>query len=78
MNFEKKQSANNKNRLVNNKKQIETYIKSFKESFYSNDMNELNSLAGKIFEFGEEAMPELLNIISGQGNDPLLRKMDIY
>jgi len=54
---------------------IETYVKSFTESFYSNDIDELNRVAGRIFKLGEKAIPGLLNIISDQSNDPLLRKM---
>ncbi len=75
VNPEKNKSTGYVRKRINNKNLIETHIKSFAESFYSNDLDELNRLAGIIFKLGEKVVPDLLNIISDQSNDPLLRKM---
>jgi HEAT repeat protein len=71
-----KNESPDQNRIgADNKNLIETHVKSFAQSFYSNNLDELNMLAGIIFKLGKKAIPDLLNIISDQSEDPLLRKM---
>jgi HEAT repeat protein len=75
VNPDKNKSTDYSRKSWDNKNLIETHVKSFAESFYSNNMDELNRSAGSIFKLGQKAIPELLNIISDQSHDPLFRKM---
>jgi len=75
VNPEKNKSTDYIRKSADKKNLIETQVKSFAESFYSNNMDQLNRLAGSIFNLGQKAIPELLNIISDQSHDPLFRKM---
>jgi len=75
VNSEKNKSTDYIRKSGDNKNLIEAHVKSFAESFYSNNIDELNRSAGSIFKLGQKAIPELLNIISDQSHDPLFRKM---